>query len=120
VEEPGVITDEAVDEFVAANLSSFACWDLATLASRHPETRACTAEWSDMLARPEKDVALALAGMSGCGLFVEESAADGTSLYRLCDDARKRSVLSRFVEQSGTRERRLEFVRTVIARHADS
>jgi hypothetical protein len=109
-----VIASAEVDEFVDTHIASFACWDLAAFACLSPQTRADARQWSRLLARQDAEVTSAIEHLIATGLLVADDRPGATPVFRLCDDLRTRLVLSRFVTDSRTRERRLEFVRRVI------
>lgn len=107
-------SDAEVDAFVAANLISFAAWDAVIYFNRNPEVRVSARVLATSLGRSEADLVPALLRLVENGVCVE-SADDGDETYALSRDERVRRTVSRFVSATARRDRRLEFVRRVLA-----
>jgi hypothetical protein len=110
------VGDPEVDEFVDANMVSFAAWDLVIYLNRNPNMCETMPSLAAVLARPERDLGPAVTRLVGTGALAEDYARyPGSVCYRLSADAAVRSVIARFVQLAGKREHRLEFVRRVLA-----
>lgn len=110
------VGDPQVDEFVEANMVSFAAWDLVIYLNRNPQMCETLPSLSAILARPEHDLLPALDRLVDARTLVEDDdKAPASMCYRLSEDPAVRRVIARFVELAGNREHRLEFVRRVLA-----
>jgi hypothetical protein len=107
--------DPEVDAFVDANLVSFSAWDLIVYLNRNPATCETLEGLTTILARQESDLAPVLRRLADNGVLLEEAIEGGHVCYRMVEDADVRRVVARFVDLAGKRDRRLEFVRRVLA-----
>jgi hypothetical protein len=108
------VGDPDVDAFVDASIVSFAAWDLVIYLNRNPDRSEPLTELAVILARHEPDLMPAVRRLVDTGILVE-SDEEGTTCYRLTDDAARRVIVARFLEMASRREHRLEFVRRVLA-----
>lgn len=107
--------DLGVDAFVDANLRSFAAWDVAVYLENNAEVAADLSELAKRLGRKEYEIEPVLRDFVERGVAQASSEPDGVTRYSLSADPRVRRDMSRFVELAKVRERRLEFVRRVLA-----
>ena len=107
-------SDSEVDAFVAANLLSFAAWDLVIYFNRNPEARVTARGLAASLGRSPTDMDPALCRLVDNKVLLA-SVADDEASYRLSPDEGVRRIVSRFVSATARRDRRLEFVRRVLA-----
>lgn len=102
-----------LDEFIAANLISFAAWDLLVYLHKHPAVDASVPQLCSALTRTTSEMERALDRFAMTGLV--EPRRDGDVVrYRLTSDARQRSGLEAFAEAARDRGERLELVRHVM------
>lgn len=107
--------DPRVDAFVDANLHSFAAWDVAVYLANNAGVAADLGELARRLGRKEYEVEPVLRDFVDRGVARMSAEPDGVVRYSLSADPGVGGVMSRFVELAKVRERRLEFVRRVLA-----
>jgi hypothetical protein len=107
--------DPEVDAFVDANLVSFTAWDLVIYLNRNPASCETLEGFTTILARQESDLVPVLRCLADNHVLLEEAVGAGRVCYRMVEEPDVRHVVARFVELAGRRDRRLEFVRRVLA-----
>jgi hypothetical protein len=106
--------DPEIDAFVAANLISFAAWDLVIYFNRNPEALVSARSLSSSLGRPEPDMEPAVRRLIENRVIIA-ALDDGELSYGLSPDEGVRRAVASFVSAASRRDRRLEFVRRVLA-----
>lgn len=107
--------DLDVDAFVDSNLRSFAAWDVVVYLEHNFGVSADVSDLSGRLGRKEFEIEGVLGDLVANKVATTSSEPDGQVRYTLTSDPRMRTVVSRFVDLTKTREIRLEFVRRVLS-----